>query len=442
MAPLDEPQALVVERRDVGGIEVVLARWDFSVHGGTFGADEADLFERACADAEAARRPLVTWLRSGGTRLQQGMRALVGIPRAMLALERVAAAGVVHVSIADHPTTGGVWVAIGAAADVRVAVRGATVGFSGPRVVEAMTGFVLPPAANTAEQAFDAGLVDALVDPDEALSWVGRTLRAFARTASDAMTSLDSLTEPVAAPQRHGWAQVEHSRRIQRPDGSELLAALVPDGVALRAGDDTVAAAAGHVQGRAVVAVAVAAARAGRVSPAGYRMLARAAALAGRLDRPLVTLVDTAGADPLPASEHDGVVAEIGRGLAAVLHCASPTLCVVHGEGGSGGALAAAVTDLVAVTPDGWFAALAPEGAAAALRTTPQQAADLMRVAPAALLADGFADELAPSDPARLSAWVSAALDRLAGIDPVVRRAARQRRWGGPLGSEQAGSSP
>jgi acetyl-CoA carboxylase alpha subunit len=436
--PVDESAALVVERCDIDGIAVVVARRDFTVRGGTFGAAEADAFERACTDAAATGRPLLTWLRSGGTRLQEGMRALVGIPRATLALERLAAARVPHVSVADHPTTGGVWVAVGATADLRAAVRGATVGFSGPRVVEAMTGFVLPPGANTAERAFDAGLVDALVEPAEVLPWAGAALRALAAGAPEAVTA----PAPVSPPDRHGWAQVEHSRRVDRPSGRELVAALVPDGVALRARDDTVAATVGHLLGRPVVAVAVAAARAGRVSPAGYRLLTRAAALAARLDRPLLTLVDTAGADPLPASEDDGVVAEIGNGLAAVLRCPSPTVAVVHGEGGSGGALAAAVTDLVAVTPNGWFAALAPEGAAAALRRSPQDAADLMRVAPAELVADGFADGVAPSDPDSLGRWLGAALDRLADTDPAVRRSVRGRRWSRPLGADQASRSP
>src|SRR5437899_1600489 len=86
------------------------------------------------------------------------MRALVGIPRAMLALDDLAAAHVPHVTVVDHPTTGGVWVAIGAHADVRLGVAGATVGFSGPRVIEAMTGVAIGPGANTAETGWFAAL--------------------------------------------------------------------------------------------------------------------------------------------------------------------------------------------------------------------------------------------------------------------------------------------
>lgn len=427
-------EVITVERRafagpDAGGPEAVVAQWNFAVHGGTFGTHEAAVFERACAEAVETTTPLVTVLRSGGTRLQEGMRALVGIPRATVALDALALAGVPHICVVDHPTTGGIWVAIGAAADLRAAVAGATVGFSGPRVIEAMTGEALPPGANTAESAVAAGLVDEVIDADGVDAWITRVLCTLVPDEPS------TAPEPAAAtpPQRSGWQQVVHSRASKRTDGAGLIEMLLPDPVWLRGRDASVRAAVGRLLGRRVVIAAAAATRAGRVTPAGYRLLSRSARLADRLAAPLVTLVDTAGADPLPASEDDGLAESIGASLSAVLRCGAPTVAIVHGEGGSGGALAAAVTDVVAVTPDAWFAALAPEGAAAALRRTPQEAADMMRVAPGELLADGFADAVVDTGPAALQGWLADALDRLAALDPVVRMSDRRARWGGPL---------
>jgi acetyl-CoA carboxylase carboxyl transferase subunit beta len=422
-----EPAAITVGRRDFAGRAALVAEWDFGVNGGTYGVTEAEVFESACRLAIAERLPLVTITRSGGTRLQEGMRALVGIPRAALALREVADAGLPHLSVAAHPTTGGVWVAIGANADVRAAVAEATIGFSGPRVVPAMTGEQLPPGANTAESAYAAGLVDALVGNDDVDEWVARALAAL---ATDEPQPVLAPTE-TPPPARAGWAQVEHSRTAPRPSGRELLDALFPDGIALRGPDASLDVRIGHVHGRGLVAVAGGAERAGRISTGGYQLLARAATLAGRLGRPLLTLVDTAGADPFPSSEDRGLATAIATALGAVLDCSTPTLAVVHGAGGSGGALALAVTDRVAVTADGWFAALGPEGAAAALRSTPDATAHLMRVAPAELLADGFADAMAPAAPDALAAWVATELDRLAADRQRMNR--RQRRWRGAL---------
>jgi acetyl-CoA carboxylase carboxyltransferase component len=414
LAPLpDGPTSDAVQAGvfELGDQAVVAVVWDFAVKGGSFGVDEADVFVSAAGLAARDRLPLVSFLRSGGTRLQQGMNALVGIPRALLALREVAAAQVPHVAVVDQPTTGGVWV-VGAAADVRLGVANATVGFSGARAIEAMTGIALGPGANTAESALAAGLVDDVVDGDDVPAALDAALATLAPDRPEPL----GLPTPVPVPGRRGWEQVAHSRDVGRLDGAALLGLLPGPGatpVPLLGGDHTVAAAVVRIAGRRMVVAAVAARRTMRVGPAGYRLLERAARLAGRLDVPLVTLVDTPGADPLPESEQAGAAGAIGDAMTAVLDCCAPTVSVVHGEGGSGGALAAAVCDVVGVTPDGWFAALGPEGAAATLRTTPEAAADLMRVAPGDLLAAGFADAMAPAEPDALRGWLVAQVDQL-----------------------------
>jgi acetyl-CoA carboxylase carboxyl transferase subunit beta len=118
----------------------------------------------------------------------------------------------------------------------------------------------------------------------------------------------------------------------------------------------------------------------------------------------------------------------MGEALDALLACPTPTVALVHGEGGSGGALAAATADVVLMTPDSYFAAIGPEGAAAALRRPPEECADLMRITPADLVALGFADAVAqPPDAA-------GHLARLVEMSPGERLVRRRTRWGAPLG--------
>ncbi|MCW2570503.1 MAG: carboxyl transferase, partial [Frankiales bacterium] len=140
-------------------VEAIAVAWDFSTYGGSFGEDDATVLGAAVAQAVAERLPVLTLVRSGGTRLQEGMAALVGIPRARVALKTLADAGLAHVSVADAPTTGGVWISVTSSADLRVAVEGATVAFAGPRVVEAFTGTLPGEESHTAESAHAAGLV-------------------------------------------------------------------------------------------------------------------------------------------------------------------------------------------------------------------------------------------------------------------------------------------
>jgi acetyl-CoA carboxylase carboxyl transferase subunit beta len=353
------------------------------------------------------------------------MRALVGIPRAAIALADLRSAGVPHLSIADNPTTGGVWVAIGTQADLRLAIRGATVGFSGPRIVPVMTGRELAAGGNTAEAAYDAGLVDALCTHDEAGGWLAAALRTLRADEPDRLES----TAGREAPATPGDEQFTRTREVARPSGRELMDQLLTEQVDLRSSDDATHAALGRLAGRRTVVVALAAGRGGMPGPSGFALLGRAARLAGSLDIPIVVLLDTPGADP--HREAEGLSASIAQAMVEVLATPAPTVSLVHGEGGSGGALAGATTDLMGVGPHGWFGALGPDGAAAALRTTPGDAARLMRITPAELLADGVADVFVAAGDERN--WLATAIDALRDIPAEQRLARRRTRWSSPL---------
>jgi acetyl-CoA carboxylase alpha subunit len=403
----------------------VVAAWQFSRQGGAFGEADADVLIAAVDEAIARRLPLVTLIRSGGTKVTEGMRALVGIPRTALGLARLSAAHLPHVSVADHPTTGGIWVSVGSTADVRLAVEGAVVGFSGPRAVTAMTGRDLPEGANTAESAHAAGLVDAVTAPEETAAAVGRVLAAL---APGEQTTPAAPTGDVPPP-RDAWEQVTTSRDEPRPDGATLIDTVLSGGFGLAAADDTVAAVIGHLAGRQVIAVALAARRGVMPTPAGFGLLARGAGLASALDIPLVVFVDTPGADP--HTETLGLAASIAGAMTAVLDCAAPTISLVHGEGGSGGALAGAVTDVVGVGDRAWFAAMGPEGAAATLRVEPAEAARRMSITPRDLLATGFGDVYVPGG--LESMWLATTIDRLHGEAKSTRLARRRQRWSSAL---------
>jgi acetyl-CoA carboxylase carboxyl transferase subunit beta len=410
----EDRTALRIGRGPVAGHDVVVAAWDFRIFGGSFGERDATTFLAAVDEAIRARRPLLTITSSGGTRLQEGVAALIGMARATTGTRRLADAGIPHVAIADSPTTGGVWTTVASRADVRAAVADATIGFGGPRVVEVVTGTAPGPASHTAASAAAHGLVDAVLAAEDIVSWLANVLSVLDAGEPEPTAAPPMGTADISSADRDGWEQVQHSRSTARPDGRSLLAALLTAGVDLRSADNSVAARIGHLMGGSPAAgVALAARRAGRPTPAGYRLLTRTARLADRLGLPLITLVDTPGAEPGPAAEADGLAPAIGEAIDAVLGCRSPSVALLHGEGGSGGALAGICCDRVLVTPDAYMAALGPEAAAVTLRRPPQEAAIRQRVGPKDLRALGFADRLVeagsagPALAAELAALVS-----------------------------------
>src|SRR5581483_8496704 len=122
--------------------------------------------------ATALRLPVVVVSASGGARMQEGMVALIQMARTAAAASDHAAAGLLSVAVHRAPTTGGVFASYASLCDLRAATAGATIGFAGPRVAELTTHEALPASSHTAESAYRAGLVDAVVAPDRAREWV------------------------------------------------------------------------------------------------------------------------------------------------------------------------------------------------------------------------------------------------------------------------------
>lgn len=399
----------------------------FDVLGGSMGAVHGERVVRAYRRAVEDRLPVVIRAASGGARMQEGMVSLIQLARTSAAARAHARAGLLSVAVLHNPTTGGVYASYASLADLRAAVAGATVGFAGPRVVELTTGEPLPEGSHTAESAFRAGLIDALVaNEDHESIWVDACLGSsgFAQPAWE-------RPESPAGPLGSGaWAEVLASRRPGRTSPWSWAQQLFHTMVELRGPDPVVRAALGTIgDHRRVVVVAVGR---GAPGPAGYRLVQRALALAARLSLPVVTFVDTRGADPGPASEAGGVAGEIARTFAAMSELPAQSVAICTGEGGSGGALAVAAADRLLLLEHSIFSVIAPEGAAAILdrdpATAPERAEHLKLTAPE-LLALGVIDAVVAEDVESVRAAVTAALDDAVPGDGRRRFDAATARW-------------
>lgn len=399
----------------------------FDVLGGSMGAVHGERVVRAYRRAVEERLPVVIRAASGGARMQEGMVSLIQMARTSAAARVHARAGLLSVAVLHNPTTGGVYASYASLADLRAAVAGATVGFAGPRVVELTTGEPLPEGSHTAEAAFRAGLVDAIVaNEGHERTWVDACLGSsgFAQPAWE-------RPETDSGPLGTGaWAEVLTARRPGRTSPWSWAQQLFHTMVELRGPDPTVRAALGTFGDHRRVVV-VAAGR-GAPGPSGYRLAQRALALAARLSLPVVTLIDTRGADPGTASEAGGVAGEIARTFAAMAELPAQSVAVCTGEGGSGGALAVAAADRLLLLEHSIFSVIAPEGAAAILDrdpgTAPERAEHLKLTAPE-LLELGIVDGVVPEDVESVRAAVGAALDDAVPGDGRRRFDAATARW-------------
>ena len=131
--------------------------------------------------------------------------------------------------------------------------------------------------------------------------------------------------------------------------------------------------------------------------PEGYRKAMRLYALAEKFHLPLVTFVDTPGAYPGPEAEERGQAEAIASSIQVMTRLATPTIIVILGEGGSGGALALGVGDVVLALENATYSVISPEGCAAILWRSASEAelaAQAMKLAGPDLLETGVVDAL------------------------------------------------
>jgi acetyl-CoA carboxylase carboxyl transferase subunit alpha len=135
----------------------------------------------------------------------------------------------------------------------------------------------------------------------------------------------------------------------------------------------------------------------GMVSPEGYRKAKRLIELASRLRLPIVTFVDTSGADPGIASEEHAQSEAIAACLVALSKATVPVVATIVGEGGSGGALAIALADRVIMAENAVYSVASPEGCAAILwgdAARAPEAAERLKLTSADLIGFGIVDRV------------------------------------------------
>jgi acetyl-CoA carboxylase carboxyl transferase subunit alpha len=185
----------------------------------------------------------------------------------------------------------------------------------------------------------------------------------------------------------------------------------------------------------------------GKPYPEGYRKAARMFDLASRMGLPLITFIDTQGAEPGLGAEERGQAEAIATNLELMMRLEVPVVTCVIGEGGSGGALALGVANVVLMQENACYSVITPEGCAAILwrEGGPERVADAaaaLKLSAPDLLRLGVADEVVPEppggahqDPARAARDLGRAIERqlarLSRLSPIRLRRERERKFAG-----------
>src|SRR5438132_6066031 len=224
---------------------------------------------------------------------------------------------------------------------------------------------------------------------------------------------LEALRRQASGRMSDAWARVLVARHPQRPHTLDYLQLLFTDFVELHgdrrfADDPALVAGFARLQGRPVVVMGHQKGRDtkqklmrnfGMTNPEGYRKALRLMQLAAKFGLPIITLVDTPGAYPGTGAEERGQAEAIANNLKEIPKLAVPIVVAIHGEGGSGGALAVAVGDRVLMLENAVYSVISPESCSSILWRDwdhKQEAARLLKLTAQDLRGFGIVDHIVP----------------------------------------------
>lgn len=414
-------EAVTIGEAKIENHAAMLVVLDFRFLGGTMGAAAGEKITRGFEHALDKNLPVVAVTASGGARIQEGMNALMQMAKTVSAVNLFQSSGLPYITVLTNPTTGGVYASFANLADVIFAEPRALIGFAGPRVVEILTRQKLPNDSHRAEFLLEHGMVDAIVPRIELRAQISKIIgnlsnRSITQSSNSLITQ--SPNHPVTPLPNHApspWDTIQLARHPKRPTTLDYITRIFTDFIELHGdhfyGDDpAIISGIAKLNGQGVVIIGQERGHAetraqrheGRAEPEGYRKAQRLMRLAAKWNLPVITFVDTPGADPSYEAEKRGIGMSLAYSISTMLQTRVPTIAVVIGEGGSGGALALAAADRVLMLEHAVYSVISPEGASAILYgddAHAQELAENLRLTARDLLERKIIDAIIPEPP-------------------------------------------
>ena len=191
--------AVILAQGRLEGREVTVAVQDFAFQGGSLGMAAGEAIISGMTAAVESRTPFIIFTASGGARMQEGMFALMQMPRTTVAVRRLRAARLPYIVVFTNPTTGGVTASYAMLGDVHIAEPGAVIGFAGARVIEQTIRERLPEGFQRAEYLRLHGMVDMVVPRPAQRATLARLCRLLTREPKPKPPPVERQPEPEPA---------------------------------------------------------------------------------------------------------------------------------------------------------------------------------------------------------------------------------------------------
>ena len=374
--------------------------------------------------ATELKLPVFLFCCSGGARMQEGIISLMQMAKTSAAIKKHSEAGLLYCTILTDPTTGGVTASFAMLGDVIMAEPGALIGFAGPRVIEQTIGQKLPEGFQTSEFLLEHGFIDGIVlreNLKKTIYFLIKTHQCREGHYADFQKNLDfhfQLNEIMKERSwldlpRTAWEKVKAVRRVDRPAATDYMQYIFDffveaHGDRYYRDDAAIVGGVAFVDGQPVTVIADIKGKDfkecekrnfGMPMPEGYRKALRLMKQAEKFNRPIISFVNTSGAFCGIEAEERGQGEAIARNLLEMSALKVPVLCILIGEGGSGGALATAVGNEVWMMENATYSILSPEGFASILwkdSNKAKEASEVMNITAEDLKRLGVIEQIIP----------------------------------------------
>ena len=417
-------EAVTIGKAMIAGHETVIGVCDPNFMMGSMGQAMGERITRAFEKATRMKMPVILFCCSGGARMQEGIVSLMQMEKTSAAVKLHSDAGLFYCSVLTDPTMGGVTASFSTLADVILAEPQARIGFAGPRVIQQTIGTTLPQGFQTAEFQLEHGFVDRLVERKNLKNELHYLLYAHPVKSKDWFRLRTGVPVPkheldpesIELMNRHdktAWDKVKMCRSGERATATDYIMRIFKDFREMHGdryfGDDQ--ALVGGIAFLGTTPVTIIADLRGKgfeervrrnfgmPKPEGYRKAIRLMKQAEKFRRPVISFINTSGAFCGIDAEERGQGQAIAQSIMEMSMLKTPTLSILIGEGGSGGALATAVGNEVWMLEHSTYAILSPEGYSAILWKTEgkaEEAAAVMKITAQDLAELGIIDRIIP----------------------------------------------
>ena len=386
-------EAVTVGKCRIYGEEAVIGVCDSRFLMGSMGHVVGERITAAVERATKLRLPVFIFCCSGGARMQEGIISLMQMAKTTAAIKKHSDAGLFYCTILTDPTTGGVTASFATVGDVIMAEPGALIGFAGPRVIKQTIGQDLPEGFQRAEFQVEKGFADGIVKREDLRKTIYYLIvanrpkegvfRVRRQSEEDKRFMYTEILKELTWKSRSltAWEKVKAVRQAIRPSAKDYMDYIFDFFVEAKGdrayGDDqAIMGGIAMLNGQPITVIADMKGNTieecqkrnfGMPLPEGYRKALRLMKQAEKFGRPIVSFVNTAGAYCGIEAEERGQGEAIARNLLEMSALKVPVLCIVIGEGGSGGALATAVGNEVWMMENATYSILSPEGFASIL---------------------------------------------------------------------------